>query len=115
MRRRRNRQQQVGGRRFRFRAADEAPRLPETPRVYRDVEADLLSAGFHPVLTRSIVGKRDLRNPNEDVVKYIELLLRSGRCSASYDDIRTAIADIFGHPQLCRYNKTLAVFSKNSI
>jgi len=76
---------------------------------YTDIEADTLAAGFSPVLTRTIAGWRDLSDPNDDVVKYVERLVP---CSVSRDDIRAAIADIFSKPNLRNYNKRLAIFQK---
>jgi len=82
-------------------------RLGNPEYKYRDIEEDMLAAGFSLVLTRSIKGKRDLFNPSEYVLKYVELLLQH---AVSREEIRTAIADIFGQPHLCTYNKRLAVF-----
>jgi len=79
---------------------------------YKDVERDMLDAGFSVVLTQSITGKRDLRNPGEDVLTYIELLLKSNHCTASHEEIRLAIADIFSQPEWQTYNKRLAIFRK---
>jgi len=77
---------------------------------YKDIEQDMLAAGFRLVLTQSIVGKRDLFSPNDDVVKYIQLHLL--QCTVNSDEIRAAIADIFSQPDLCNYNKRLAIFQK---
>jgi len=83
-------------------------RLGNPEYKYKDIEVDMLAAGYSLVLTQSIIGKRDLLNPNEDVVKYVQLLLH--RTTVSDEEIRTAIADIFSQPDLCNYNKRLAVF-----
>lgn len=76
---------------------------------YKDVEEEMLSAGFRLVLTRSITGRRDLSNPTDDVLKYIELLLDR---TILHEEIRTAIADIFSQPNLRNYKKILAIFQK---
>jgi len=76
---------------------------------YRDIEEDMFEAGFRLVRTRSIAGRRDLLNPSDDVIKYLELLLRG---AVSHDEIRSAIAEIFSQPEWCTYNKRLAVFQK---
>ena len=76
---------------------------------YKDIEADMLAVGFSLVLTRSIAGKRDLFNPSDDVVKYVELILN---CTVSQEEIRAAIGDIFSQPEWCTYNKRLAIFQK---
>jgi len=84
-------------------------RLGYTEYKFKDIEGDILAAGFHLVQIQSIIGKRDLSNPNEDVVKCVELFLHF---TVSHDVIRTAIADIFSQPDSCTYHKRLAVFQK---
>jgi len=72
----------------------------------------MLAVGFRVVLTRSIVGRRELANPNDDVLKYIQLMLPSSAAAVSRDDIRAVVDEIFSRPHLCNYNKRLAVFRK---
>ena len=80
-----------------------------TYNLYKDIEEDMLAAGFRLVLTQSIIGKRDLVNPSEDAVKFMELIFHH---TVSQEEIRTAIAEICSQPDLCNYNKRLAIFQK---
>jgi len=77
--------------------------------TYKEIEGDILAVGYRRVLIQSIVGKRDLSNPSEDVVKFVELLRHR---TVSHEEIRTAIAEIFSQPDLCIYHKRLAIFEK---
>ena len=78
---------------------------------YRDIEADMLAAGFRVVLTRSMAGWRDLSSPSDDVLRYIEhLLVRPS--DVTRRDIRVAVDDIFTQPHLRTYNKRLAILQK---
>ena len=69
----------------------------------------MVAAGFSVVLTRSIAGWRDLSDPNDDVLKYIEHLVAH---AVSRDEIRAAVADVFTEPRMRTYNKRLAIFRK---
>lgn len=80
---------------------------------YVDIEKDVLAAGFQLDLLHDIVSTRDLTNPSDGVLKYIELLFNK---SVSAEQIRTYIADIYSDSaaDVKHIVRKIAVFRNNS-
>jgi len=76
---------------------------------YDEAEKEMLAAGFGLVYTQDIRGTNDLSNPSEDQVKYLQLITGN---TASEQEVRAAIADIYRPNQQSTYHKKLAIFKK---
>ena len=79
-----------------------------SPRIdFSVLQNEIQEAGFRLVVGHDFKERLDLSNPSDDVVKFLRLVTdRSER------EIRAAIDDIFGQPNMAFCSKKLAIFSK---
>ena len=79
---------------------------------YHDIEKEVLAAGFRLESIYDIVSTRDLSNPSESVVKYIELLFDN---KFSRELVHAVIAEIYNDPtpDVLSILRKIAIF-KNS-
>ena len=81
-----------------------------SPRVDCDVlEKEVLNAGFRIVLSRDLRVSRDLSNPSDNIVKFMRLLADR---KVSEQEVRAAIDDIYGQPNMDFCVKRLSIFAK---
>jgi len=76
---------------------------------YELMEKEMRDAGFRVVLKHDLRVTRDLSNPSDGVVKFIQLLT-DGRSSER--EVRAAIDDIFSQPNMDICMKKFAIFAK---
>jgi len=76
---------------------------------FDELEEEVLAAGFRVVLKQDFAVTRDLSNPSDDLVKYIEMTTNH---KFSESEVRTAIDDIFSQPAMNVSPNRLAIFKK---
>ena len=74
---------------------------------YDEVEKDMVATGFHVVLQQDMEIRRDLSEPSDGIVKFIQMI--SGRCES---EVRDVIDDVFSQPSMHVSLRKLAIFTK---
>ena len=80
---------------------------------YGDIEEEVVACGFRVDSVHDIVSTRDLSEPSDGVLKYLELLFEN---AIGRDEIRAAVAEIYGDPdpQVKQIVRKMGVFRKCS-
>jgi len=85
-------------------------RLGKPAKVYYDqAEEEMLAAGFRLQYSQDIKGPDDFSNPSRDLVKFFQLMADN---VPSEQEVRTAIADIYGPNLRSNFHKKLGIFKK---
>jgi len=84
-------------------------RLGTSAADYDQYEQELLAAGLRVVFKRDLQFRRDLANPSDDVVKFVQMRIRH---LANESEIRAAIDDIYSRPNMDVCVSKLAIFRK---
>jgi len=81
---------------------------------YRDIEQEVLACGFSVDIVHDIVSTRDLSDPTEGVVKYIQLLFDDN--AVSEQQVRAAIAETYAdpNPEVKHVVRKMGIFKKGS-
>ena len=76
---------------------------------YDEVERQMLDAGFRVLFKRDFTLQRDLSNPCDGVVEYIQICSHHKH---SDQEVRAAIDDVYRQPEMRVSRKKLAIFIK---
>jgi len=80
------------------------------PRVdYDELEEEMSDAGFRVVFKQDLQVRRDLSDPSDGLVKFVQLMTEH---KFSESEVRTAIDDIFSQPNMHSSMNKLAIFTK---
>jgi len=81
------------------------------PRIsyYEEAETEMLNAGFSLIFAHDIWGAYDFPSHSEVMVKFIQMLTGN---AASEQEVRTAIAEVYGQNQQATRHMKFAVFKK---
>ena len=74
-----------------------------------ELRNEFLESGFRLVASRDLKLRRDLSNPSDGLVKYIQMLTSYERTE---HEVRAAIDDVFDQPNMAFCLKKLAIFAK---
>jgi len=77
---------------------------------YEDAEKEMLAAGFTLVYMQDIRAPVDYSNPNDDLVKFFQLLLAHNEVSE--EEVRAAINDVAGPNTQMNLSKKMGIFQK---
>ena len=69
----------------------------------------MASAGFRVLFKQDFTLQRDLSDPDDGVVQYIQICTGHRHSDA---DVRTAIDDVYSQPDMKVSRKKLAIFTK---
>lgn len=80
------------------------------PRVgYHELEEGMVATGFRVVYKQDFEVRRDLSNPSDDVVKYIQLM---AEYKFTESQVRTTIDDVYSRPNMRISPNMMGIFTK---